>query len=220
MDKYIKIKSLFEKNADEDRAESMAHYMRDQFCFYGLSSPKRKTLYKDLLKEEKKRRTIDWELLDRCYADMHREFQYFVCDYLSAMKQYLIYEDIQHIKEYVKSRQWWDTIDCFDRIIGSIGLRDHRVDDLMLEWSVDEDFWLRRLAIDHQLLRKEKTNTALLEKILVNNLGSTEFFINKAIGWALRDYSKTDPVWVMGFIDRHKEQMSSLSIKEGSKYLS
>ena len=149
MDKYIKIKTLFEKNADEDRAESMAHYMRDQFCFYGLSSPKRKTLYKDFLKEEKKRRTIDWELLDRCYADMHREFQYFVCDYLSAMKQYLIYEDIQHIKEYVKSRQWWDTIDCFDRIIGSIGLRDHRVDDLMLEWSVDEDFWLRRLAIDN-----------------------------------------------------------------------
>ena len=74
MDKYIKIKTLFEKNADEDRAESMAHYMRDQFCFYGLSSPKRKTLYKDFLKEEKKRRTIDWELLDRCYADMHREF--------------------------------------------------------------------------------------------------------------------------------------------------
>lgn len=164
MDKYIKIKTLFEKNADEDRAESMAHYMRDQFCFYGLSSPKRKTLYKDFLKEEKKRRTIDWELLDRCYADMHREFQYFVCDYLSAMKQYLIYEDIQHIKEYVKSRQWWDTIDCFDRIIGSIGLRDHRVDDLMLEWSVDEDFWLRRLAIDHQLLRKEKTIQRFLKR--------------------------------------------------------
>ena len=53
MDKYIKIKTLFEKNADEDRAESMAHYMRDQFCFYGLSSPKRKTLYKDFLKEKK-----------------------------------------------------------------------------------------------------------------------------------------------------------------------
>ena len=63
----------------------------------------------------------------------------------------------------------------------------------MLEWSLDEDFWLRRIAIDHQLGRKEKTNTELLEKILVNNLGSREFFINKAIGWSLRDYSKTDP---------------------------
>ena len=70
----------------------------------------------------------------------------------------------------------------------------------MLEWSLDEDFWLRRIAIDHQLGRKEKTNTALLEKILVNNLGSREFFINKAIGWSLRDYSKTDPEWVRDFI--------------------
>ena len=94
MDKYIKIKTLFEKNADEDRAESMAHYMRDQFCFYGLSSPKRKTLYKDFLKEEKKRRTIDWELLDRCYADMHREFQHFVCEAVFDLRRYSTYKGI------------------------------------------------------------------------------------------------------------------------------
>ena len=62
----------------------------------------------------------------------------------------------------------------------------------MLEWSKDEDFWVRRIAIDHQLCRKEKTNTKLLEAILVNNFGSNEFFINKAIGWSLRDYSKAN----------------------------
>lgn len=60
----------------------------------------------------------------------------------------------------------------------------------MLEWSKDEDFWVRRIEIDHQLCRKEKTNTKLLEEILVNNFGSNEFFIKKAIGWSLRDYSK------------------------------
>ena len=92
--------------------------------------------------------------------------------------------------------RWWYTIDCLDRIIGGIGLEDPRVDGVMLEWSLDEDFWVRRVAIDHQLCRKERTNTALLEQIIVNNLGSGEFFINKAIGWSLRDYSKTNPAWV------------------------
>lgn len=112
-----------------------------------------------------------------------------------------------------------ETIDFLDRVIGDIGLRDARVDELMLEWSTDEDFWVRRIAIDHQLLRKEKTNTALLEKIIVNNLGSDEFFINKAIGWSLRDYSKTDPEWVRNFIDRYRDRMDKLSIREAGKYI-
>ena len=68
---------------------------------------------------------------------------------------------------------------------------DHpKLEDVLLKWSLSDNIWLRRVAIDHQLLRKEKTNVQLMEKILVNNLDQTEFFINKAIGWALRDYSK------------------------------
>lgn len=84
----------------------------------------------------------------------------------------------------------------------------------MLEWSTDEDFWVRRIAIDHQLCRKERTNTELLEKILVNNFGSSEFFINKAIGWSLRDYSKTNQDWVRNFVETHKDKMDKLSIRE------
>ena len=168
---------------------------------------------------KRKTRPIDRDFLDECYRDEHREFQYLVCDYLRAMQKYLTYDDIPYIKTYIKSKQWWDTIDFFDRIVGDIGLKDKRVDALMLKWSVDEDFWLRRIAIDHQLCRKEKTNTELLEKIILNNLGSDEFFINKAIGWSLRDYSKTNPQWVKNFIDKHKEQMSKLSVREAGKYL-
>lgn len=89
----------------------------------------------------------------------------------------------------------------------------------MLEWSLDDDFWVRRVAIDHQLCRKEKTNTELLEKILVNNFGSDEFFINKAIGWSLRDYSKTNPEWVRAFVEKHADRMSKLSVKEAGKYI-
>ncbi len=135
------------------------------------------------------------------------------------MNNVLEYDDIPKIEKYIRNKEWWDTIDFFDQIIGKIGLSDRRVDDLMLKWSKDKDFWVRRIAIDHQLGRKEKTNKELLEKILINNFGSDEFFINKAIGWSLRDYSKTDPVWVKNFIDKHGSQMHKLSIKEASKYL-
>lgn len=219
MDKYFDIKKRFEEKEDKENAAQMAKYMRNQFVFYGLPTPKRKAVYKDFLKEEKKSGQIDWAFLDRCYEDEHREFQYLVCDYLTVMDNFLTYDDIPRIKVYIKCKSWWDTTDSLDRVIGQIGLRDSRVDALMLEWSLDDDFWVRRVAIDHQLCRKEKTNTELLEKILVNNFGSDEFFINKAIGWSLRDYSKTNPEWVRAFVEKHADRMSKLSVKEAGKYI-
>ena len=219
MEKYLEIKDLFENNRDKENAVKMAAYMRNQFKFYGLATPKRKAQYKDLLKSEKKSKNVDWDFLDKCYEDEYREFQYLVMDYLTAMQKFLAYDDVPNIKKYIKSKQWWDTIDGLDRIIGEIAFVDDRIDDLMLEWSKDEDFWVRRIAIDHQLCRKEKTNMELLEKILVNNFGSNEFFINKAIGWSLRDYSKTNPEWVRSFLDKYQEKMSKLSVKEAGKYI-
>lgn len=219
MDKYRFIKDKFEEISDRDKADSMAKYMRNMFQFYGIPSPKRRESYKEFIREEKKNKTIDWDFLDKCYGDEHREFQYLVLDYLIAMDKDLNFEDIPRINNYIKVKQWWDTIDFFNKIIGNIGLRDRRVDRLMLEWSEDEDFWVRRLAINHQLGRKEKTKTALLEEIITNNFGSDEFFINKAIGWSLRDYSKVNPEWVRVFINKYSDEMSNLSIREASKYL-
>lgn len=219
MNKYLKIKKSFEGLEDKENAVSMSKYIRNLFGFYGISSTKRKAVYKDFLKEEKKHKIIDWDFLDQCYKDEHREFQYLVCDYLITMNKFLSYDDITKIKSYAKTKQWWDTIDSLDRVIGEIGLRDPRVDSLMLEWSEDKDFWLRRIAIDHQLGRKEKTNEELLGKTIINNFGSDEFFINKAIGWALRDYSKTNPKWVKDFVNKYKDKMAKLSIKEASKYI-
>ena len=219
MDKYIEIKNIFQENKDEQNAVKMSSYMRNLFTFYGLPTPKRKTLYKELLKSEKKNKVIDWAFLDKCYKDEHREFQYLVMDYLSAMQKFLTFDDVPKIEKYIRTKQWWDTIDGFDRIVGNIAFVDDRINNLMLKWSTDEDFWVRRIAIDHQLCRKEKTNIELLEEVLVNNFGSKEFFINKAIGWSLRDYSKTNPDWVRAFIEKYKNKMDKLSVKEAGKYL-
>ena len=219
MDKYSKIKQLFEQNRDEENAIKMSKYMRDLFKFYGIPTPVRKSLYKDLLKEEKAKKTIDWNFLDKCYEDDYREFQYLVLDYIENMQKFLNYDDVPKLYKYIKSKQWWDTIDRFDRIVGNIAFKDDRINDLMLKWSKDEDFWLRRIAIDHQLGRKDKTNTKLLEQILINNFGSDEFFINKAIGWSLRDYSKTTPNWVKDFLSKYENKMDKVSLKEAYKYI-
>lgn len=195
----------------------MAKYLRNQFVFYGLKSPARRDAYHQILKDEKKQ--IDWDLLDQAWNDKHREMQYFVCDYLLAMEKYVSYDDLFKIEHYVRTKQWWDTIDSLMKLYGYVGLKDQRVDQLMLDWSKDPDKWVRRVAIEHQLLRKDRINTALLSQILENNLESDEFFINKAIGWALRDYSKTNPEWLSDFIDGNYNHLAKLSITEGSKYL-
>ena len=211
------LKKNFEKRANEDNAIQMAKYLRNQFVFYGLKSPARRDAYHQILKDEKKQ--IDWDLLDQAWNDKHREMQYFVCDYLLAMEKYVSYDDLFKIEHYVRTKQWWDTIDSLMKLYGYVGLKDQRVDQLMLDWSKDPDKWVRRVAIEHQLLRKDRINTALLSQILENNLESDEFFINKAIGWALRDYSKTNPEWLSDFIDENYNHLAKLSITEGSKYL-
>ena len=219
MGKYEDIVGLFTAHENQKNAVFMKKYMKNQFDFYGIATPERKALYKDFLKSERQSKRIDWEFLDFCYADEHREFQYLVYDYLLALKQHLTFDDIDKIKGYILTKSWWDTIDFLCKAIGDIGLRDKRVKPLMLEWSLDANIWVKRTAIEHQLAYKDKTDTELLSQIIINSLGTDEFFINKAIGWALREYSKTDATWVKEFIDSHKEEMHTLSIKEGCKYL-
>lgn len=219
MNKYRLIKQVFKDNQNATQAEKMSKYMRDQFPFYGIPSQLRKTLEKEIIKKEKKCRLIDWNFLDACWNDEHREMQYFVLDCLNAMHKILTFDDIPKLERFARTKQWWDTIDFLDKIIGNIAFVDDRIISLMTEWSKDDNIWLRRIAIDHQNNRGGFTDSKLLETVIINNLGSNEFFINKAIGWSLRSYSKVNNSWVKTFIDRHKDGLSALSIREASKYI-
>lgn len=207
------------QHKNEEQARQMSKYMLNKFEYIGIKTPERREIFKNFFKEYKNEEKIDWEFVNKCWENKYREFQYVAADYLKNMKDKLTIDDIPKLKQFILKKSWWDTIDNLDMTIGALALKDSNMNKILLEWSIDENIWLRRIAIDHQLLRKEKTNTELLEKILKNNLGQAEFFINKAIGWALRDYSKTNPEWVKNFIEKNKEKMAKLSIKEASKYL-
>lgn len=207
------------QHKNEEQAQRMSKYMLNKFEYIGIKTPERRKIFKNFFSEYKNEEKIDWEFVNKCWENKYREFQYVAADYLKNMKDKLTINDIPKFKRLILEKSWWDTIDNLDMTIGALALKDSNVNKILLEWSLDENIWLRRIAIDHQLLRKEKTNTELLEKILKNNLGQAEFFINKAIGWALRNYSKTNPERVKNFIEENKENMAKLSIKEASKYL-
>ena len=212
---FEELKSL----QDSERAVSMSAYMRNQFPFLGIAATPRKLVAKSYFRIALQEHIIDFDFVEKCFQQQEREYQQLAVDYLLSIQNLLTPEDLNRIKKYIVTKSWWDTVDGLDGVVGSMTLRYPELKKVMVEWSQTDNIWLRRVAIDHQLLFKNKTDTLLLAEIITNNFGTKEFFINKAIGWSLRDYSKTNPQWVKDFIQKHSSQMAPLSIREGSKYL-
>ncbi|MDO4794596.1 MAG: DNA alkylation repair protein [Brachymonas sp.] len=206
------------RHANPERAAPMAAYMKHRFDYLGIAKPQLAKICKPFLKNAVAEQ-VDWRFIKQCWASPWREMQYAALQYLQAVQKKLTPKDIPRLQRLISEKSWWDTADCLDRIVGGIALAYPEVNATLLTWSQSDNLWLRRVAIDHQLLRKAQTDTDLLEQILCNNLGQSEFFINKVIGWALRDYSKTSPQWVRTFIDKHCSRMAKLSVREASKYL-
>jgi DNA alkylation repair enzyme len=217
--KLLDLINDLEENRNELLAESMSKYMQDKFRFLGVRGASRTKIYKKYFPEARKSKEIDWEFIENCWNKEEREFQYVVVYYLKAMQKFLKREDISRLKYLIVTKSWWDTVDLLAKVVGSLVICIEGYDQIMLEWSKDNNMWLKRVAILYQLSLKEKVDEIILDKILVNNLGDIEFFINKAIGWALRDYSKYNPEWVKEFIRKNKDNMANLSIREASKYI-
>lgn len=211
--------AAFYAHRNEAKAGFMAAYMKDKFPFLGISKPERAALARGFLRGAKKAAAVDWALIDRLWALPEREFQYLAVDYLAAVKDKLAAGDIARLAGLVTAKPWWDTVDALATVIIGHLCAKHQelVADHIVRWSAGEDVWLARTAVLFQLKYKEKTDTEVLGLIIGNTCGTKEFFLNKAIGWALREYSKTDKEWVRGFVAGHR--LHPLSGREGSKYL-
>lgn len=209
--------STLRENSIEENIIPMEKYMKNNFKFLGIKSVERRELSKDFLRKEKD--IINWEEVFYLWELEEREFQYIALDYLKARKKFLKIDDLENLLKLAKKKPWWDTIDLLAPLVGEAIFDFKDKNKLMLDLSKDENMWLRRIAILHQLKFKEDTDEKLLEEIIKNNFGSKEFFINKAIGWILREYSKTNNIWVRNFLDEYKDVLSPLSIREGSKIL-
>lgn len=216
MDELIRI--LY-ANRDPQQAEGMAAYMKNQFSFLGIPKPIRSKLQKDFIKQAKKQGQIEWQDVYALWDLPEREFQYVALDYLVSLKDSLQPADIFHLQTLIIMKSWWDTVDKLAAIsVGSLCLKHPElVKKCVLAWANSDNIWLARTAILFQLKYKSRTDTSTLASIIEKNSGSKEFFINKAIGWALREYSKTDKEWVRKCVDTHT--LAPLSVREASKYL-
>lgn len=219
MTKLSQLQTAFEALANPQQAEKMTAYIRHLFPFYGVRAADRRQLYKALIATDKKNKVLDWDLLEAAWANPYRELDYFVCDYLRARSKDLTAADLPKLIPFFQTKQWWETIDNLAPTLGQLALRSEQARQLILDWASSDDFWLRRTAIIHQLGRKGQTDPEFLSQIIKLNLGQTEFFINKAIGWALRDYARHNPDWVKHFVADHRDQLAPLSIKEATKHL-
>ncbi|MCF6460217.1 DNA alkylation repair protein [Clostridium sp. Cult3] len=210
--------AIFYNNKNEEQAKPMAKYMRNKFPFLGLKKPERAALSKEFLKAKRKDTEIDWDFIFKCYDMPEREFQYLAIDYMDKVKKLFTPDDMKNIEKLLITKSWWDSVDAINKTVGYIAMKYPEVkEDVLLEWIESENIWLNRVSIIFQLKYKEKTDTEFLSKAILHNSQTEEFFINKAIGWALRQYSKTNREWVKNFIQQNPLQ--PLSVKEGSKYL-
>ncbi|MGX7245595.1 DNA alkylation repair protein [Enterococcus quebecensis] len=208
---------IFPKN--EEKAEQMAAYMKNLFPFAGVAAPERAVLEKELLKSSKKMSFEElFDLVVFYYNKPEREYQYVAIDLATVNVKAFSFEEVLRFKPFVIEKAWWDSVDSWRKFFGLWGF--HHLDEMPQLFEAffgEEDFWHRRIAINLQLLYKEKTNTVLLKKAIIYDKTTDEFFIQKAIGWSLRQYSKTDPDWVQMLIKM--TDLSPLAVREGSKYL-
>lgn len=215
-----KLTLLFEEHSNEENAEPMKKYMKDHFPFLGIKSPLRKELEKTFFKETGiLNGPFDKDLVTGLWEKEEREYHYTAITYIGKFAKKLPKDVVSFLERLITTKSWWDSVDSIAPLVGELARKYPEVIKETIDiWAVDENIWLRRTAILFQLKFKQQTNEDLLYDYIVKNADSQEFFIQKAIGWALREYSKTNPLSVKAFIEENK--LAPLSIREGSKYLS
>jgi 3-methyladenine DNA glycosylase AlkD len=211
--------------ADPAKAPAMQAYMKSAMPFRGVPTPERRQLTKAVLRDVGP--PGDRETWLRTVTDLwddaaFREERYVALD-LCAMRPARRWQDATLLPTYdhfIVSGAWWDHVDTVAGLLGPI-LRDDRttVEPTIRAWITDDDLWRRRTSIIVQNGAKSATDTVLLADAIVANLADRDFFIRKAIGWALREYAKTDPTWVRTFVAAHDDRLSPLSRREATKHL-
>lgn len=218
------LRAVFEKHADSIVAEGQAAYMKYRNPFFGIKTPIRREIQKPFLEKSQLPEPDEAiEIIRELWAMDERELHYFAQellwkykkDYSSERKE----EWLGLMRFLIENQSWWDTVDFISPkpLAHFLKLYPERRYELSNEWIDTGHLWLQRAALLFQLKYKGDTDTELLKKNILRLKDTKEFFLNKAIGWMLREYSKTNPDWVREFIATTR--LSNLSHREGSKYI-
>lgn len=216
-----RLTALYPTAADPARARSAAAYMKHVAPFLGIPTPRRRALSRTVLEGTARPGEVDCAAIAlRCWVLPEREYQYFAADYLRRHVARCSSGFLPVLRHLVSTVPWWDTVDVLAaHVAGPLVAADPELRKDMDAWIEDDDLWIVRTALLHQLRFKEATDTGRLFGYCLRRAGHPDFFIRKAIGWCLREYAKTDPQSVRGFVDGARGQLSPLSVREATKHL-
>lgn len=208
---------------DPERAPQMQAYMKSEMPYLGVKAAIVKQVERTAWKDFPIKEIDDYEWVVRHLWEnaRYREERYAAQDIAWRFKKYIVMEMLPLYQEMIITGAWWDHVDFIAAdLIGEL-LRKYpdQMKPILKKWIRNDDLWIRRSAILSQLRFKEETDTEMLFAFCEAQLKDSTFWIRKAIGWALRQHSKTDPESVRQFIDRHGENMAGLTLREASKYI-
>jgi 3-methyladenine DNA glycosylase AlkD len=202
-------------------ATQQAAYLKEKFNFFGLTKPVRAEIQKKIFKEHAIKNSVELQKsIEALWHKQEREFHYAAIDLAIRYKKLWTPDFLPLFDTMIRTHSWWDSVDAIAaNMVGLVVKNNPNLLTTMDAWIGDDYLWTRRTALLFQLRWKEATDEQRLYAYCKKTFHEKDFFIRKAIGWALREYSKTNPASVKIFIDTNKNLMSNLSIREGSKYL-
>ena len=216
-----RLSAAFESSRDDERARSMSAYMRDRFPFVGIPTPARVAIQREAvagLPAPGERDLVAFALA--CWKRAEREYQYAACGYLRKHVGRCSAGFVDTAERLITTKSWWDTVDeLAQSVVGPLVAAHPELRATTDRWIDADDFWLARTAILHQNHSKGRTDPDVLFGYCLRRAADPEFFIRKAIGWALREYSKTDAEAVVRFVREHHDELSGLSRTEALKWL-
>ena len=208
--------------ADPAKAAPMAAYMKTDTPFYGVQKAGRATVEREVVNRYPPERRADYrQAVLALWNQPHREERYLAIDYACSFPQYVTVSSIPLYRRMIVEGAWWDFVDAIAiHLVGQALLHQREATTpTVVAWIDDPDLWLRRSSIIGQIGHKGATDTGLLFGACLSRMHEKEFFIRKAIGWALRDYAKTNQSEVREFVRAHRSEMSGLSFREATKHL-
>jgi len=223
MNEFVEdLRKHFQVFEDQNQAVKMAAYMKNIAPFIGISSVPRKKVYKEWKATLQKDLGFNerWELVFLLWEQEEREYQYVAVDWINSWNiKTLHIEDLNNLKTIIQSKSWWDTIDLLaSTFLGKLLVKFPEIKSELIEnWSETNNFWLHRSTLIFQLKYKKKTDLDLLSQQICRFKSNKEFFIQKAIGWSLREVSKWNPEWVKNEVEI--QELRGLAKREASKYL-
>jgi 3-methyladenine DNA glycosylase AlkD len=217
-----RLSDAFEARRDPGRGYAMAVYMRRRFPFFGIPAQERLAVYRQVSADlppwdEKDLRAVALA----CWALPEREYQYFAVTLLRSHIGVVSPGFLPSVEQLISTKPWWDTVDeLAQHVVGPMVAGHPELRTSMDAWIASDDLWLARTAILHQNRYRDRTDPELLFSYCLRRADDTDFFIRKAIGWALREYSKTNPDAVLRFVVANSGRLSGLSKREALRLIS